>query len=1068
MIKNLLLTTSLLFTFLTNNQVFAQNIPLERCGTDNVNEKILDENPALKKIYLEKQASFYESVKNKPIQKKQLATIIEIPVVVHLLDDGTGKFNLTEAQVNAWIDRVNSIFDATATDIVGASDGGTSLPFRLVLAKRTPDCNVTNGIVTHDLSMIPSYVTYGIAYNSSSGITAQMLNNSLNWDKNSYYNIYVTNMFDGIRANSTTSYTSGFAYYPGQSLDMSIMLYDTALKPKDTVLAHEFMHALNIKHVFGSADGNGKNCPTLVDDNISDTQITRSGLWFGYGTRNTYNQYQVYPDNNTVNDCTPKDKNGVQANFDGVQHNMMNYGSKLNRFTVGQANTALAAFNTYRTSLLTSKALIPVTANELKPLTTQSCIPQKMTGMTTATNNYKVGMENVKFGTINNSSSTPIYITSQFYFDYTKNNCQYNSFTTEVLEGTLNTITLTSSSTNKVRYEVYIDFNDNGIFETEEHVASELYLNTVTDKAEAQIYIPTTAIKNKPLRMRIIADLYSGTDYSPCGNRLYGEVEDYNVIVKENTNATIWNGTSWSKDVPTIIKDAIITGHLELTTNIKAKSILVESGSVVVKSGSTLTLQNGIVNFMPADKFIIENGANIIQTTTTANIGDFTVYQNSTPMILNDATFWSSPVTGQNVRDFSPKTLLKRFYTYNESLNGFSSLFVNDPLYPNTTLQNPETYNFINAKGYHIRVSADQTQTTPGESFVGKFIGKLNNGAFAQSATIDSLGYNLIGNPYPSSIDADKFLTANPKISTLHFWTHQSPLTTNGYASNNYASYNLTGGTNTSPNGIIPNGIISKAQGFIAQITANSTLNFNNTMRVDDNSVQFFKQKNATKKIRIWFDLYEGAQYKNQILIGYLENATNGYDTQMDAEINAAYTGSALYSIINDINKKFDIQGRAIPFDENDVVKLGLDLKTKNTYHIKLNKTENFDESIKIYLKDKVLNTITDITTTDYSFEADAQLTNNRFEIIYLNTTLSTNEVKQNEVIVYKNNEIITVKSSKEIIQIDVYDLAGRKIISKTTNKKEIQLNNLPKKNQVLVLKILTNDKKITNTKIIY
>lgn len=1057
-----LLTFGLLFSTIAYSQ---QAIGI--CGTDQVNERALDENPTFKKEYLKKQEQFYKSVANQSILKRQTQNIIEIPVVVHLLTDGTGKDNMTEDEVNAWLDRVNMIFAGTATDIKGVNDGGATLPIKLVLAKRTPDCNPTNGIVSHDLSKISPYVNYGIAYNASNGISVQLLNDSFNWDKNSYYNIYVTNMFDGVRENSVKAYTSGYAYYPGGTYDMAVMLYDTAKKAKDTVLAHEMMHAFNVKHVFGTADGNGKNCPFLVDDNISDTQTTRSGLWFGYGAQNTYNQYKVYPDNNTVNDCISPDKNGVYTNFDGVQHNIMNYGYILDRFTAGQANVAVAAINSYRSDLLSSSALTPVSESEIKPITTTACTPQNLTGLSASKTAYKVGMENVKFGTINKSSSTPSYGTSQFYFDYTKDNCLYSNHTTQLGEGSFNTITLTSSSTNKVRYEVFIDFNNNGIFEDNENVAKELYLNTSTHKVESQIYIPTTAIKNTPLRIRVLADL-NAKDYTACGDRLYGEVEDYNVIVTENSNATIWNGTSWSNGLPTSTKNAIVIGDLTITENMNAKSFTIESGSVLVKSGNTLTIENILTNFLAAENFIVESDANILQTSTSANSGEFTVKQNSSPMVLNDATLWSTPVTGQNVRNFSPKTLDKRFYTYNTAENKFSSLFINDPLYPNASPQNPTTYNFVNAKGYHIRVSADQTQNAPGEKFEGKFIGQLNNGTYTHAVVKDRLGFNLIGNPYPSSIDADKFLKANTSISSLYFWTHESPLTSAGYATNNYASYNLVGGTEAFPGGIVPTQYISKAQGFMVKANINTSVQFKNAMRLSNKTSQFYKQNNTEEKIRIKLDLYEDINPKFQILIGYLPDATNGYDTQMDAEVNTAYTGSVFYSLIDGVDKQFVIQGRALPFDKNDLVKLGVDLKSNTNYTIKLKSTENFDVNTKIYLKDNVLNTLTDLTATEYKFDSSIEKNDKRFEIVYIKDALSVSDLKNEQTIAYKNNNKIVVKSADEIEKIELFDLNGRKLLSKSASGKMIEISEVVKSNQIILIKVYTKNQKISTTKIIF
>jgi hypothetical protein len=67
---------------------------------------------------------------------------------------------------------------------------------------------------------------------------------------------------------------------------------------------------------------------------------------------------------------------------------------------------------------------------------------------------------------------------------------------------------------------------------------------------------------------------------------------------------------------------------------------------------------------------------------------------------------------------------------------------------------------------------------------------------------------NLIGNPYPSAIDANMFLAANSTRldGTIYFWTHASAIQlaseisnpgsgTYAYTANDYASYNSSGGS---------------------------------------------------------------------------------------------------------------------------------------------------------------------------------------------------------------------------------------------------------------------------------
>ena len=103
----------------------------------------------------------------------------------------------------------------------------------------------------------------------------------------------------------------------------------------------------------------------------------------------------------------------------------------------------------------------------------------------------------------------------------------------------------------------------------------------------------------------------------------------------------------------------------------------------------------------------------------------------------------------------------------------------------------------------------------------------------------------MIGNPYPSSINAELLLSSNsPSIfGTLYFWRK-----INNAAGTAYATYTLGGATTTSPTSPTPNGVIQTGQGFFvrAKNIANPKVSFTNALRVKNNSNQFFlKAKQA-------------------------------------------------------------------------------------------------------------------------------------------------------------------------------------------------------------------------------
>ena len=161
----------------------------------------------------------------------------------------------------------------------------------------------------------------------------------------------------------------------------------------------------------------------------------------------------------------------------------------------------------------------------------------------------------------------------------------------------------------------------------------------------------------------------------------------------------------------------------------------------------------------------------------------------------------------------------------------------------------------------------------------------------------------MLSNPYPSAIDADAFLDANPTIQTLYFWEHLTAPNPSypGYNPNNYnmsdiSMYNEMGGSaagNDPGNSTQPNGYIASGQGFGVKTTAAATAVFNNNMRVNENNDTY--RKTSFESDRIWLSVYnERWEMGSSILIGFSDASTNGLDTKYDSKRLA--TPVSLYS----------------------------------------------------------------------------------------------------------------------------------------------------------------------------
>ncbi|MEO0045184.1 MAG: hypothetical protein RL705_375, partial [Bacteroidota bacterium] len=240
------------------------------------------------------------------------------------------------------------------------------------------------------------------------------------------------------------------------------------------------------------------------------------------------------------------------------------------------------------------------------------------------------------------------------------------------------------------------------------------------------------------------------------------------VVVISNNNTWIGSvSTSWTDAanwscglVPVSVSDVTIasaTFYPQISSSVSVNSLTLNSGTTLkVNTLYDLTVTDVIAN---NGTLTVENNASLIQTNNVANTGSGStvVKRNSSAIMRLDYTLWSSPVTGQGLYAFSPFTFDYRFYTYNSSLNSYSSVSGFNITGLNSLGLNGVDNNnvqFSTGHGYLIRMS-NYHPATP-TVWTGIFTGTPNNGD--KTVTLSNIApgfrYNLVGNPYPSPLNA--------------------------------------------------------------------------------------------------------------------------------------------------------------------------------------------------------------------------------------------------------------------------------------------------------------------------
>jgi hypothetical protein len=610
-------------------------------------------------------------------------------------------------------------------------------------------------------------------------------------------------------------------------------------------------------------------------------------------------------------------------------------------------------------------------------------------------------------------------------------------------------------------------------------------------------------------------DVYSfdGGNNFQAGNSKSGLAAGiYKVIIKNKggclsttTNCDIkaavtstWNGTSWSPSAPTKEDRIVFAGNYISSGNLEGCSCEVNPGiKVTISSGNTLSLTNALTfDEKTGASLTFEDTASLWQENDAAvNTGAIIYKRKSSFMKLSDYTYWSSPVKGQNTKVLSPNTETGKFYS-----------FVNNNWKPayNVTMDP--------GVGYIIRTPKAGTWGVFGDSnyevvsFPYKqpvqFVGEPNNGDQIKFTLDPNVGMeNLIGNPYPSALDANAFLLANQdKLEgTIYFWTHNTAIQqasniTNGTAgsgfyactSDDYVAYNSLGGvggisakSDPDPNNPVggdrPSGMIAAGQSFMAITKAPGVVSFKNSMREKASNTQFFKQtKNAKTtaagRQRVWLNLTNTQGAFKQTLVGYIKGATNGYEDFFDG-INSNGNSFINFYSIND-DKNLVIQGRALPFDPADVVTLGYSSNIEGTFAISIDEVDGDLSNQAIFIEDKETQTIHDLKSGSYSFTTKKGVFNERFTLRYTNKTLGSGdfETADNSVIVTAKNKQLRIHSAAEAIDVVlVYDLSGRQLYKKERlNNTEVAVQYIGSATQALVVKVVLENGKEVTKKVIY
>ncbi len=583
-------------------QPIQNSSPVEKCAAHIIHHQMMQTDPAYAQrmqefeSYVLTQSSAFTP---KVAASYRIPVVVHVIHKGEAIGTGT---NVSDADIQKAIRNMNERYRKTKPGLGGVDTGiEFALAVRDPNGNCTNGITRVNMNNYSNTTIKNSYLANGVRASTSTGITDAQLKAITSWNRNSYYNIYLVSEFDNNNGGSGVQGYAYMASSHGNSTDGAAILASNFTNNFTMTTTHELGHALNLHHTF-EGDNNGNSCPPsgagqgdMCGDtpphrrSQSDCNSTGTNSCDGGSSNSLFvHNYMDYSSDACVNMFTANQRTRALAACSGPRASffvasnlaLVPVGAPTADFSATQSiicagqsvsfmdesscvpNTYLEETNfpditfawtfsngtvTLNSTLqnpvmnFTSPGAYDVTLTVTTPagtstLTKPSFVVLGGTLVNSCTPNlgntggYGQTISQVKFKSINSS-------TSQYTNSYQNLSCSQNTIVNPGVSYPIS-VTANAGPSGSERFEVYIDYDNNGVFATSELVHSgsiaagtSSSLNTQT--LTANVTIPATAVTNTLLRMRVIADAAAITaGKRNCTSPFFiGDVQDYGIYI---------------------------------------------------------------------------------------------------------------------------------------------------------------------------------------------------------------------------------------------------------------------------------------------------------------------------------------------------------------------------------------------------------------------------------------------------------------------------------------------------------------------------------------------------------
>ncbi|WP_426429819.1 T9SS type A sorting domain-containing protein [Winogradskyella sp. HB-48] len=391
--------------------------------------------------------------------------------------------------------------------------------------------------------------------------------------------------------------------------------------------------------------------------------------------------------------------------------------------------------------------------------------------------------------------------------------------------------------------------------------------------------------------------------------------------------------------------------------------------------------------------------------------------------------------------------------------DGFDVTFTGNPsayifdnvAYEYVELANTNATNLIPGTMYHILIRGDRNtdlgdnNATPSETTL-RAKGELtaeNVGSHMISVNVPEQRFIAVGNPFQSQVDMNTVLTTGSmNINPNFYWVWDPTLGTRGA----YTAIMAATGTASTASSDANQYLQAGQAGWVYTAgVGQSSVIFDQTSKNNSGfeTSTFTDNDGSTSLSQLRLSLYESSAFANNdtatdgVLILFGANGNNGIDANDALSISNLDENFAT----SNNGELLSIENRAMP-QETEEIQLEINTYRSTNYTIV---AEGISiEGVTPYLYDDYTGTYTEIPQTgsvNYSYSVDAGITssiaNNRFKVVFFQSTLSTGSFGLDSVKLYPNPTNIgkfylNVPLGMDDLEITIYDVLGTRLYNET------------------------------------